>query len=148
MINQRIAYRNLEGGVSVVSPTPEFCANPANTIDMLLRTLPLGVHFEIHQAEDMPTDRYFRNAWKLDGGVSVDLVQAREIHMINLRVQRDEMLSELDVPFQRALEDKDTVMQDNIAAKKNALRDMPRNADMSSLETPEKIKEFMPDVLI
>ena len=144
----RIAYRNLEGGVSFICPSPEFCANPANTIDMLLRTLPLGVHFEVHCVEDIPSDRYFRNAWKLDGGVSVDLDQAREIHMINLRVQRDEMLSELDVPFQRALEDKDTVMQDNIAAKKNALRDMPRNADMSSLDTPEKIKAFVPDVLI
>jgi len=148
MINTRIAYRNLEGGVSVVVPSPEFCANPANTIDMLLRTLPLGVHFEVHQAEDIPADRYFRNAWKLDTGVSVDLEQAREIHMINLRVQRDEMLSELDVPFQRALEDKDTVMQDNIAEKKNALRDMPQNADMSLLDSPEKIKAFMPDVLI
>ena len=144
----RIAYRNLDGGVSVVCPTPEFCANPANTIDMLIKTLPLGVHFEVHQAEDMPTDRYFRNAWRLDAGVSIDLMQAREIHMDKLRVIRNEKLTELDVFFQRALEDKDIIMQDNIADKKNALRDMPRNADMSSLDTPDKIKAFMPDVLV
>jgi len=142
----RIAYRNLEGGVSFICPSPEFCANPANTIDMLLRTLPLGVHFEVHCVEDIPSDRYFRNAWKLDGGVSVDLDQAREIHMINLRVIRNEKLAELDVPFQRALEDKDIIMQDNIATKKNKLRDMPRNVDLSGL-TLEEIKAFIPKIL-
>ena len=148
MINQRIAYRDGDG-VSVVSPTPEFCANPANTIDMLVaKCVPEGVHFEIRDVNDIPTDRYFRNAWRLDKGISIGLEQAREIHMINLRVQRDEMLTELDVPFQRALEDKDTVMQDNIAAKKNALRDMPQDVDMSLLDTPDKIKAFMPDVLV
>ena len=142
----RIAYRNLEGGVSFICPSPEFCANPANTIDMLLRTLPLGVHFEVHCVEDIPSDRYFRNAWKLDGGVSVDLDQAREIHMDKLRVIRNEKLAELDVPFQRALEDKDIIMQDNIATKKNKLRDMPRNVDLSGL-TLEEIKAFIPKIL-
>ena len=146
MINQRIVYRDGDG-VSVVMPTPEFCANPANTIDMLLKKcVPEGVHFEVHQAEDMPTDRYFRNAWKLDGGVSVDLEQAQKIHMINLRVIRNEKLAELDVPFQRALEDKDIIMQDNIATKKNKLRDMPRNVDLSGL-TLEEIKAFIPKIL-
>jgi len=148
MINTRIAYRDLEGGVSVLMPTPEFCANPANTIDMLIKTLPLGVHFEIHQCEDIPTDRYFRNAWKLNAGVYVDMECARGIHLDCLRKVRNEKLAELDVPFQRALEDKDTVMQDNIAAKKNALRDMPQDIDMSLLDTPDKIKAFMPDVLV
>ena len=146
MINSRIAYRNLEGGVSVVVPSPEFCANPANTIDTLIKTLPLGVHFEVHQAEDMPSDRYFRNAWKLDGGVSVDLDQARVIHLNNLRKIRDKLLAELDVPFQRALEDKDIIMQDNIAAKKNKLRDMPRNVELGGL-TLEEIKAFIPKIL-
>ena len=148
MINKRIAYRNLEGGVSVLIPTPEFCSNPGNTIGRLIRTLPLGVHFEVHCVEDIPTDRYFRNAWKLDSGISVDLECARGIHLDCLRKLRNKKLSELDIPFQRAVEDKDEVMQDNIAAKKNSLRDMPQNSDMSLLDTPEKIKEFMPDVLI
>ena len=147
MINKRIAYRNLEGGVSVLIPTPEFCANPANMIGTLIRTLPLGVHFEVHDVNDIPTDRYFRNAWRLDKGINVDVECAKKIHLDCLRKVRNEKLVELDVPFQRALEDKDTVMQDNIAAKKNKLRDMPQDVDMSLLDTPEKIKAFVPDIL-
>jgi len=146
MINQRIAYRDGDG-ISIVSPTPEFCANPANTIGTLIRTLPLGVHFEVHCVEDIPTDRYFRNAWRLDKGVNIDVECAKKIHLDCLRKVRNKKLTELDVPFQRALEDKDTVMQDNIAEKKNALRDMPQNVDMSLLDSPGKIKAFLPDVL-
>jgi len=148
MINKRIAYRNLEGGVSVLIPTPEFCANPANMIGTLIRTLPLGVHFEVHDVNDIPTDRYFRNAWRLDKGINIDVECAQKIHLDCLRAKRNKKLEELDVPFQRALEDKDTVMQDNIASKKNKLRDMPQDVDMSLLDTPDKIKAFMPDVLV
>jgi len=147
MINKRIAYRNLEGGVSVLIPTPEFCANPANMIGTLIRTLPLGVHFEVHDVNDIPTDRYFRNAWRLDKGINIDVECAQKIHLDCLRKVRNEKLVELDVPFQRAVEDKDEVMQDNIAAKKNKLRDMPQDVDMSLLDTPEKIKAFVPDIL-
>jgi len=146
MMNLRIVYRDGDG-ISVVMPTPEFCANPANTIGTLIRTLPLGVHFEVHDVNDIPTDRYFRNAWRLDKGINVDVECAKKIHLDCLRKVRNEKLVELDVPFQRALEDKDTVMQDNIAAKKNKLRDMPQDVDMSLLDTPEKIKAFVPDIL-
>jgi hypothetical protein len=148
MINTRIAYKDVDGNVSVVCPTPEFIENGGTMAQFLERSVPDGVIFEELHKDDIPSDRYFRNAWKLDAGISVDRAKAEAIHMFNLRVQRDEMLSELDVPFQRALESKDVVEQDVIAAKKNALRDMPQNVDMSLLDTPDKIKAFMPDVLV
>ena len=145
-VDTRIAYRNLEGGVSIVSPTPEFCANPANTIGTLIRTLPLGVHFEVHQAEDIPTDRYFRNAWKLDAGISVDRAKAEKIHMDNLRVQRDEMLKSEDIEYQKALEMRDDAKMNAVANRKKKLRDMPTDTDLSSLSLDE-LKAFVPDVL-
>ena len=147
-IDTRIAYKDVDGNVSVVCPTPEFINNGGTMAQFLERSLPDGVIFEELHKDDIPTDRYFRNAWRLDKGINVDVECVQKIHLDCLRKVRNEKLAELDIPFQRALEDKDTVMQDNIAAKKNALRDMPQNVDMSLLDTPDKIKAFMPDVLV
>jgi len=153
MKDKRVAYKNEDGGVSVICPTPEFAADPASNLGLLLsRSVPLGIHFEVLDVSDVPTDRYFRNAWRMGAPLSktieVDMPAARAIHLDCLRAKRNKKLEELDVPFQRALEDKDTVMQDNIASKKNKLRDMPQDVDMSLLDTPDKIKAFMPDVLV
>jgi hypothetical protein len=147
MINTRIAYRNSEGGVSIVCPSPEFCANPESTMAKLLsRSVPEGAIFEELKAEDIPVDRYFRNAWRLNGGIHTDMDCARGIHLNCLRKVRNEKLLELDVTFQRALESKDVAAQDSIAAKKQALRDMPNSVDLSGLSEQE-LKNYLPDIL-
>jgi len=146
-IDTRIAYKDVDGNVSVVCPTPEFINNGGTMAQLLEHSVPNNVIFEELHKDDLPTDRYFRNAWKLDGKkVGVDRPKAEAIHMGNLRVQRDAMLKSEDIEYQKALEMRDDARMNAVAAKKKKLRDMPTDTDLSSLSLDE-LKAFVPDVL-
>ena len=59
----RIIYPNDEGGVSIIIPTPE--ALETMTIEEIAaKDVPAGKPFKIVAAEDIPSDRTFRNAWE------------------------------------------------------------------------------------
>jgi hypothetical protein len=53
----------------------------------------------------------------------------------------------LDVPFTRALEDKDAVKEAEVVAKKQALRDLPATFTLSSYTTPNTLKAAWPSGL-
>jgi len=147
MINIRIACRNSDGGVSIVMPTPEFCKeNPDDILGRLLESLPEGAIFEKLKAENIPEDRYFRDAWRLGGGIKIDRPHAEKIHMHNLRKVRDDKLKAEDVEYQRALEYRDDAKMNAVAARKKKLRDMPTDTDLSGLSLDE-LKDFVPNVL-
>lgn len=64
-MNQRIIYKNDEGGVSVVIPTPE-------TLDLYgieaiaRKDVPAGKPYKIVDAADIPADRAEREAWTVN----------------------------------------------------------------------------------
>jgi hypothetical protein len=61
-MNQRIIYPNLEGGVSVIIPTPE--ALETMTIEEIaIKDVPQGLSYKIIDVSELPSDRTFRNAW-------------------------------------------------------------------------------------
>ena len=61
-MNQRIIYPNLEGGVSVIIPTPE--ALETMTIEEIAaKDVPQGIEYKIIDVSELPLDRTFRNAW-------------------------------------------------------------------------------------
>jgi hypothetical protein len=73
----RIIYKNNEGGISVIIPTPE--ALEQHGIEAIaLKDVPAGKKFKIVDAADIPSDRSERDAWTVDeadltdgvGGVS------------------------------------------------------------------------------
>ena len=80
----RIIYKNNEGGVSVIIPTPE--ALEQHSIQAIaIKDVPAGKPFKIVDAADIPSDRSERDAWTVDeadltdgvGGVSSEFeVQA------------------------------------------------------------------------
>ena len=71
-------------------------------------------------------------------GFGVDMAKAREIHKTNIREARTPKLAELDVEFQKALEtSSDTTA---IVAKKQALRDAPAAAGISTAVTDTDLK--------
>jgi len=147
MINTRIAYRNSDGGVSIVMPTPEFCKeNPGDISGRLLESLPEGAIFEKLKAEDIPEDRYFRDAWRLGGGIKIDRPHAEKIHMDKLRVIRDDKLKAEDLEYQKAIEFRDDAKMNAIANRKKKLRDMPMDVDFTGLSL-EELKNFTPDIL-
>ena len=66
------------------------------------------------------------------------MAKAKEIHKTNIRNARSPKLAELDVEFQKALEtSSDTTA---IVAKKQALRDAPAAAGISTAVTDTDLK--------
>lgn len=94
------------------------------------------------------TDRTFRNAWKANSRrIEVDMPKAREIHRANLRLLRTPMLEVLDTEYLRADESGDQQAKRQIAARKQALRDMPADPAIDSAQTPEELKAVLPEAL-
>ena len=70
--------------------------------------------------------------------IKIDMAKAKEIHRANIREARTPKLAELDVEFQKALEtSSDTTA---IVAKKQALRDAPAAAGISTAVTETDLK--------
>lgn len=60
-MDQRIIYKNANGGVSIIIPAPE-CQM---TIEQIAeKDVPAGAEFRIVDAADIPADRTFRDAWE------------------------------------------------------------------------------------
>jgi hypothetical protein len=89
MTTSRIIYQNESGGVSVIVPT--------GSVELALKDVPEGVPYEIIDSADIPSDRYFRNAWVADGAaVAVDLGKAKDIGHDIRRQQRSEEFQPFD----------------------------------------------------
>ena len=74
-MNQRIIYKNDDGGVSIIIPTPEVLQD--YTIEeVALKDVPAGKPFKIVDANTIPTDRTFRNAWEVNESDLTDGVGA------------------------------------------------------------------------
>jgi len=113
-----------------------------------LKDVPKGVSYKIVSQDQIPSDRSFRNALIIDGdSISHDIDKCRSIHKDRLREMRNPKLSALDVDFMRALESGDSVAIAEIAAKKQALRDVTKDASLTSAKTPEELKKAIPEVL-
>ena len=90
---------------------------------------------------DIPADREFRNAWTLDGDkITHDMGKARVIKRDQLRAERAPLLAALDVEYQRADERGDKTAKTEVAAKKQALRDVPADPRIAAATTPEELK--------
>lgn len=64
-MTQVIIYKNDEGGVAVIHPTPEALATYGIEA-IALKDVPAGKPFKIIDAADLPTDRTYRDAWTVD----------------------------------------------------------------------------------
>lgn len=61
---KRVIYRQEDGGVAVLVPSPEYLQD--HTIEELAaKDVPEGAEFRIVDTSDIPTDRTFRNAWEM-----------------------------------------------------------------------------------
>jgi hypothetical protein len=99
--------------------------------------------------EDVPDDRYFRAAWRADSGsISVDMEKALEIHRDELRRRRAPLLRALDVDYQKADEVGDTELKQEIARKKQALRDVTVDEALLAAKTPDDLKAVVPSILV
>jgi hypothetical protein len=89
----------------------------------------------------MPSDRHFRNAWKLNGSVMAeDMAEAKKIFQDKIREVRKPLLEAEDVAYMKALEASDASAKDASVAKKKKLRDAPAASAISSADTIAKLK--------
>tara|TARA_R100000322_G_scaffold163049_1_gene126334 strand:- start:338 stop:712 length:375 start_codon:yes stop_codon:yes gene_type:complete len=89
----------------------------------------------------MPSDRHFRNAWKLNGSVMAeDMAEAKKIFQDKIREVRKPLLEAEDVAYMKALEANNASAKDASVAKKKKLRDAPAASAISSADTIAKLK--------
>ena len=89
----------------------------------------------------MPSDRHFRNAWKLNGSVMAeDMTAAKVIFKDKIREVRKPLLEAEDVAYMMALEASDASKKDASVAKKKALRDAPAATAIENADTIAKLK--------
>jgi hypothetical protein len=61
----KIIYKNENGGVSIIHPSPE--ALKVMTIEKIaLKDVPTGLAFAIVEDSEIPEDRTFRDAWTIE----------------------------------------------------------------------------------
>lgn len=122
-----IIFKNEWGGVSVCAPTGEFSLEAT-----LKKDTPPNSGARIVDNESLPWgDNDFFNAWEMDENfVTVNLSKAKGLTKERLRLEREPLLREQDVAFQRAIEEgKDTAA---IVAEKQRLRDITKLADLAT----------------
>ncbi len=151
---KRIIYTQADGSVAVV--TPVINTHPVReniTEDDALhrawdRLPPDAVDPQVIDESLIPTDRTFRDAWKVvAGGVDHDMTKAREIHKARLRVMRVPKLAQLDTEYMRADEDGDAAKKAEIVSKKQALRDVTAHPDIAAAQNIAQLKAAIPAAL-
>jgi len=80
--------------------------------------------------------------------ITVNISKAKEIVKDKIRAERAKLLAQLDVEFMRAVEMADTAKQQEIAAKKQALRDAPAHSSIEEAETTEELKQITIDSIL
>jgi hypothetical protein len=79
--------------------------------------------------------------------INLNKNRAAEFLKQKIRKERTKLFPELDVEYIRALEAGDTALQNEIAAKKQALRDAT-NINMGSFETRDELVQLWPENLL
>lgn len=89
----------------------------------------------------IPSDRHFRNAWKLSGSVMAeDMTAAKVLFKDKIREVRKPLLEAEDVVYMKALEADDASAKTASVAKKKALRDAPATSAITNADTIAKLK--------
>lgn len=144
----RIVYQAAGGGIGVMTPNPsarqkvvgqdgvERYQTDKEFIEWVAqKDVPAGSTYKVVDVSELPADRSLRRAWKLHPAIGVveDVVVAREITKDRLRAERAPLLADLDTQFLRALETgADASVIGDIAARKQALRDVTKLADQAA----------------
>lgn len=151
-MKKHITYMQDNGVIAIIVPAYNDRVRPVSESenDLLARVIakavPSGVPYKVINASAGPKDRVFRDAWVQDsaGKPIVDMPKARIIHMDRIRLVRDVVLTELDIVSIMALESRDIIQQDEIAARKQVLRDIPQTFDLSTFTTPSTLNSAWP----
>ena len=132
-----ITYPQPNGQVAVISPTGD--------VYSAVKDVPKNTPYKIVSSLNIDND-YF-NAYEYDetDGAKVNLEKAKAIQKDKWRAARKPKLEKLDIDFMKAVEAGDAQKQSEIAAQKQALRDVT-NTPLDGT-TLEEIKAVWPAIL-
>jgi len=132
-----ITYPQPNGQVAIVIPTGD--------VNDAIKDVPEDTPYKIIDSVEIDND-YF-NAYEFDSelGSKLNADKAKEIHKDKWRSARKPKLQALDIAFMKAVEAGDTAKQSEIAAEKQALRDVTNTPIIGS--TIEEIKSVWPEIL-
>jgi hypothetical protein len=103
----------------------------------------------IIDSSEIPADRKFRDAWRIsEGRIEHEMSACVEIHRANIRIEREPLLTELDIRYMRAVEAGDSAAQKQIAQEKQILRDATDDPRIAAAKTPEELSLAIPEALI
>jgi len=149
-MNKRIIYTRADGGCSVVTPAPNGKRDGEDD-DAFLARLIAGLPADakdvrVIDANEVPTDRTFRNAWRNNGAgkPEVDMPAARELWRERMRRARAPKLAALDVEYQRADEAADAGRKADVVKRKQTLRDVTDDPRIEAAQTPDELKAVWP----
>lgn len=74
--------------------------------------------------------------------IIINIEKAKEIKKNSIRQERLPLLSELDIEFMKAVELGDIQKQQEIATKKQELRDITKHEAISNASTVEELKQL------
>lgn len=142
-MNSVIVYKTEEdNGVAILYSSSSW---DGTLEELAAKDVPENAEWCIISFEEIPRDNIFRGAWKLESDtIKIDVPKAKTIWRNKFRVVRKPLLAALDVEFMRAVEVGDASLQREIAAKKQALRDV---TSIELPDTPEDIKATWPSIL-
>jgi hypothetical protein len=137
-----IVYAQENNQIAVASVIEEF---QEVIEDIVHKIVPPNAPYKI--VESLDVDNTFFNAYEFDQstGAIINMEKAKEIWKNIFRETRKPILENLDIEYMKALENNDTVKQQEIALKKQQLR------DVTAIELPdnlEDLKNTWPSILV
>lgn len=142
-----IVFENPEdpNRISIMTPTGE-----VSTDELIRLKIDVTKPYKIMLNTELPyEDDVFFEAWKLvNDTIIIDLEKSKEIHRNILRRERIKLFSDLDIQFMRAIEQGDTVKQQEISTKKQKLRDLPSHSAIQSASTTAELRSLTLDFLM
>ena len=150
-MSYHIIWKNLNDSLVITSmkPTADLAETTA-WVNTLINRGEIAAFQAIVTDSELPTARYFRNAWRwVSGAVTMDIPACRVRHLGKLRQIRNLKLQDSDADYMRALEQADTVKLDALKNYRQALRDMPQTSatEFQAAITPETIRNIQPAIL-
>ena len=144
-------FERADGGASVVHLTPKHLAKHGGDEVAALNAIKSkvipgdAISSEIVNDTVLP-NRTFREAWKKGAGtMTVDMPEARVIHMGRIRAVRDDKLLDEDKNWNKAV---DQAARDVVEAVRQTLRDIPNTSqtktDVDNASTPAALDAIWP----
>lgn len=133
----KVIVHKLRAGNVVITTPVEITAE-----EFISNHLPSDEPYILMDADKIPNGKYISSFDIVDGKITIDMAKAKEVHKEDLRFKRIEAFKPLDVEFMRAVEQGDTAKQQEIGAKKQALRDVTSSSAFDTAETLDDLEKI------